>query len=250
MTRAPGSWQQRWFERLYSSRPGWVDGTTLFQQLIAENTPKANAKILEVGAGPTNANSDFLATLGELHGIDIDDEVRGNTALRSAEVVEPDAAYPYPDDTFDVCVSSYVVEHVSDPAVHLSQIARVLAPGGLYIFRTPNLCHPIALVTAATPHWFHTLVANRLRRLPADAHPPWPTEFKLNTRRAIRRHARDSRMEVVLLRMLEGEPSYGMSSRILFLAFAAYERVVNSTELLSGARINVQAVLRKASGSQ
>lgn len=39
---------------------------------------------LVIGAGPTNRTSDFLSTLGELHGVDIDPDVHDNAALRTA----------------------------------------------------------------------------------------------------------------------------------------------------------------------
>ena len=41
---------------------------------------------------------------------------------------------PYPDDSFDVVISTNVVHHVADPLAMLNEIERVLAPGGmLYI---------------------------------------------------------------------------------------------------------------------
>ena len=132
-----GGWRDAWMERFYRSRPGWTDGTTDFHALCRAAAP-AGAKILEVGAGPTNPTSAFLATLGEVHGLDVDDEVRGNVHLASSGVIEGDR-YPFPDAFFDVAVSNYVVEHVGDAAVHLAEIHRVLRPGGRYLFRTPNL---------------------------------------------------------------------------------------------------------------
>ena len=41
---------------------------------------------------------------------------------------------PYPDDSFDVVISTNVLHHVADPLAMLNEIERVLAPGGmLYI---------------------------------------------------------------------------------------------------------------------
>ena len=55
-------------------------------------------------------------------------------------------------------------------------------------------------------------------------------------------------LDVLLLRMVEKEPSYGMSSPVLFVLFAAYERVVNSTERLAVLRANIFCVLKKPAG--
>jgi hypothetical protein len=45
--------------------------------------------------------------------------------------------------------------------------------------------------------------------------------------------------------MIEKEPSYGMCARPLFLAFMAYERLVNASEQLADLRANIIGVLRK-----
>jgi SAM-dependent methyltransferase len=251
--REAGSWQKRWFDRFYNDRPGWVDGTTTFHRMAAAAIDAlrkparrdARLRILEIGSGPANPTSRFLAGLGELHGIDPDPLVRANDALTSATQLGEDGVYPFESGRFDACVSDYVVEHVADPVAHLVEVERVLVPGGLYLFRTPNRWHPISLISAATPHWFHRLVANRLRGLADEAHDPYPTLYRMNTRASIARAAAAAGLAIRELRMIEPDPSYGRSSRVLFLAFAGYERLVNSTDWLAGIRINILAVLEK-----
>ena len=182
------SWKQEWLERYYRSKPGWKDGTTQFHELCRAYAP-VGSKVLEIGAGPTNPTSALLASLGELHGVDVSPEVSGNVHLRSSAVVGPDEPYPFESDTFDLAVSNYVVEHVANPTVHLREIHRVLKTGGHYLFRTPNLRHYVALASRATSFRVHRLLANRLRDLPSDTHEPWPTVYAMNTAAAVRRHA-------------------------------------------------------------
>jgi 2-polyprenyl-3-methyl-5-hydroxy-6-metoxy-1,4-benzoquinol methylase len=59
-------------------------------------------------------------------------------------------ALPFAEATFDVVVSSEVIEHVSDPPRAISELARVLAPGGLLALTTPNWFWkvPVQLATA------------------------------------------------------------------------------------------------------
>lgn len=237
------TWQERYKHQFYVSKAGWLDGTEEFHQLCRAKI-RPGSVILELGAGPTNPTSSFLATLGEVHGADPDPDVAKNEALASAKVIENDRL-PFADGSFDACVSNYVLEHVADPTAHFAEAARVLRPGGVYLFRAPNRYHYVSLVSRLTSHWFHVLVANRLRNLGPGAHDPYPTVYACNTERAVRHYAAESGFDVEELRMIEKEPSYGMSSRVLFVAFMAYERFVNSSDAVSGLRANILAALRK-----
>lgn len=237
------TWYRDYVQRFYTSRPGWINGTQQFHDLCSRSIA-AGSRILEVGPGPSNSTSRFLATIGELDGVDPDSDLESNDALNRAWQIEGDN-YPVPESHYAACVSNYVLEHVAHPEEHLREIHRVLTPGGSYVFRTPNRFHYVALVASVTPHWFHALVANRLRGLDADAHDPYPTVYKINTQAAVRRHAEAAGFEVEELRMIESVPSYGAASRALFLAGLAYERLVMSTERLAGLRANLLVTLRK-----
>jgi 2-polyprenyl-3-methyl-5-hydroxy-6-metoxy-1,4-benzoquinol methylase len=48
-------------------------------------------------------------------------------------------ALPFSDQSFDVVSCNMVVEHLGDPLKCFAEIKRVLAPGGIVIFHTPNL---------------------------------------------------------------------------------------------------------------
>jgi SAM-dependent methyltransferase len=236
-------WQESWVDRFYRSRVGWRDGTTEFHELCRAHTAPG-ARILEVGAGPTNPTSAFLSSLGELHGLDVSDEARDNVHLRTVAIVRNNK-YPHPNEAFDVVVSNYVVEHVTDPATHLSEIYRVLRPGGRYVFRTPNLLHYVALASWLTPHRVHVLLANPLRNMPSDSHDPWPTAYAMNTPTAVRRHTGRAGFEIAQLDLVEKEPSYGKYAKPLFLTFMAYERLVNASSRLAPFRANLFVVLRR-----
>ena len=241
--RGAMTWQETWTDRFYRSRAGWTDGTTEFHELCRRFVSR-RARILEVGAGPTNRTSAFLASLGEVHGVDVSEEVHGNIHLASAALIDR-GRYPFEDASFDLVVSNYVVEHVEDAASHLAEIARVLKPGGRYIFRTPNLVHYVAVVSRVTSHGVHKLIANRLRDLPADNHEPWPTVYAMNTPAAVRRCAVRAGFLVDSLEMVEKEPSYGMYARSRFVAVKGYQRRVNASERLAWLRANMFVVLRK-----
>jgi SAM-dependent methyltransferase len=236
-------WQDEYLAKYYSADSGWTDGNVVFHNLLRSHIPQ-DGEILEIGAGPNNVTSDFLATLGRVTGVDIDPDVKSNTALVAAHVLDSES-YPFADSTFDACVSNYVIEHVADPRGHLTEVARVLKPGGVYIFRTPNFWHYVSLISHLTPHSFHRLVANRLRNLPEESHDPYPTHYRLNTAAAVERSATEAGLIVERLDLIEKEPMYGLGSRLLFFPFMAYERLVNSSEAFAPFRANLLGVLRK-----
>lgn len=236
-------WQERFQSRFYNPDSGWVDGTTEFHSLVRRlSGPKE--KILEIGSGPGNQTSAFLASVGEVHGVDPDPDIRTNESLTTATVLDGDA-YPFPDNEFSLCVSNYVVEHVRDGVTHLREVERVLRPGGHYVFRTVNRLHYLGFISSATPHWFHRLVANRARKLSSSSHDPYPTIYAMNTGGAVRRAAAAAGLDVERLLFVEKEPTYGRFSRIMYLMMTGYERLVNSRSFLAPLRVNLFVVLRK-----
>lgn len=158
-------WQDPYLDKFYPITSWRRDGTRDFFAVCQQY---CGGRILEIGAGPSNPTSEYLGTLGELHGVDIDSEVKENAALRTASVIKD--VLPFPDCSFDSCASNYVCEHITDPRHHLQEIWRVLKPRGAYVFRTPNKFHYTALVAGVTSHSFHLKVANRLRSM--DGHDP------------------------------------------------------------------------------
>lgn len=231
------------FHRFYFSQPWYVSGTALFHELIRSRAPK-DADILEIGAGPSNKTSDYLSTLGRVTGLDIDKAVETNNALAAARVFDGNR-FPFHDSSFAVCVSNYVLEHVPDPDLHFKEVARVLRPGGIYLFRTPNTWHYVTLASRLLPHSSHLHLANRLREL-KDAHDPYPTVYRANSRRAILRHAQNAALRVCALEMVEPEPSYGAASPVLFFPMMFYERIVNRIDALRAFRVNILGILEKA----
>jgi SAM-dependent methyltransferase len=231
------------FERFYYSRPGFIQGTPEFHAMIAAAVP-SGARMLEIGSGPPNETTTFLASIGPVTGVDVSAEHVGNPALAAAHVFDG-RTLPFPDGHFDACVSNYVLEHVEDPRVHFREVARVLRPGGTYLFRTPNLWHYVALASRLLPHAAHLALANRLRGHGDDAHDPWPTFYRANTRRAVRTFAASAGLRVGELRMVEKDPSYGAKGAIFFYPMMAWERVVNSSDAFAPVRANIFARLVK-----
>lgn len=72
---------------------------------------------------------------------------------------------PYEDARFDVVICVDVLEHVDDLCEVLSEVARVLKPGGLFLFDTINR-NPLSRFVAVT------VAEDFLRLLPRGTHDP------------------------------------------------------------------------------
>jgi len=61
--------------------------------------------------------------------------VRPNLGFRC---ISPDTSLPFEDAAFDLVLSFQVFEHVADASLYLSEIKRVLVPGGQLVLITPD----------------------------------------------------------------------------------------------------------------
>jgi ubiquinone/menaquinone biosynthesis C-methylase UbiE len=65
-------------------------------------------------------------------------EAAGPAAVAAADLEH----MPFADRVFDVAIANEVLEHVPDEAAGLSEVKRVLKPGGLFIVFSPNRLYP------------------------------------------------------------------------------------------------------------
>lgn len=244
MTTSTKGWQEYYLDRFYRKRKNWVNGTQQFHELIRSHLTN-DKSILELGPGPNNRTSVFLhENFASLDGLDVDEDAWHNPSLHRVFIYDG-GNWPLADQIYDAVVADYVLEHLATPEKTASEAFRVLRPAGLFIFRTPNLWHYVSIVSRFSPHWFHKLVANRLRNQSVGSHDPYPTYYRMNRCRQIRAIMRKAGFREGELIMVEKQPSYGMYSRILFFLFMAYERLVNSSELFSMFRANIFGVFVK-----
>jgi SAM-dependent methyltransferase len=137
-------------------------------------------RLLDAGSGLAPFREDLIDRCFEVQTLEIEDRGRG------VDIVADLQAMPeVPSDSFDVVLSTQVLEHVPRPWLAMAEIARVLVPGGTAILTVPHL----SMIHEA------------------------PTDFFRFTPFALERLARDAGLEVVTL-----EPVGGL---VAFLAHPA-----------------------------
>ncbi|HSK25810.1 MAG TPA: class I SAM-dependent methyltransferase [Jiangellales bacterium] len=108
----------------------------------------AGLRVLEVGCGAAQCSRWLAGQGARVVGLDVSAEQlrharrlddRSGTALA---LVQGDAcALPFADDSFDLACSAYgAVPFVADSALLMAEVARVLRPGGRWVFSTT---HPV-----------------------------------------------------------------------------------------------------------
>jgi SAM-dependent methyltransferase len=101
-------------------------------------TSDRRPRVLDLGAG-TGGMSQVLAAAGyEVEACDLEPGLFqfAGARCRRADLAEP---LPYDDAAFDGVVSIEVVEHVDGHERLFREIRRVLKPGGVFLFTTPNV---------------------------------------------------------------------------------------------------------------
>jgi SAM-dependent methyltransferase len=220
------------------------DDALLRRRILSRLTPSSTILDLGAGAGIVTAMN-FRGLAVRVCGVDPDPRVATNPHLDEAAVGTGEAI-PHPAERFDLVFADNVFEHLVDPQRVLHEVHRVLRPGGLLILKTPNKWHYMPLIARLTPHAFHSAY-NRLRgRAAADT---FPTQYRANSRRTLRRLAAECGFAVESLAVIEGRPEYLRVSAFTYLFGLLYERAVNATPLLEGARIVLLAELRKPRAS-
>jgi SAM-dependent methyltransferase len=173
-----------------------VDGTVAFFTQIASILRKTDV-VLDFGAGRGEPILDdgveyrrHLSNLqgrcAHLEGCDVDDVVLKNPFLDHAEVTEPGAPLPYPDDRFDLVIARSVLEHIDDPDHVAKELLRVVKPGGLIAAITPNKYGYFAVGARVIPNRMHVKALRRIQPQRKDE-DVFPTRYRMNTARALRR---------------------------------------------------------------
>lgn len=125
----------------------------------------ARGRVLVVGCGDGREAGQIARRLElDVVGIDIGEEFEFEFEdSRPATLMTMDAqALEFQDQSFDVIYSFHALEHMSDSQMAMSEMRRVLRPGGMYLVGTPNKDRVMGYIGSASP------VADRIRWNIAD----------------------------------------------------------------------------------
>jgi ubiquinone/menaquinone biosynthesis C-methylase UbiE len=184
-------------EKWYWWMEAWIDPGVVSSQQTYANAVQAHvgrdSRWLDLGCGHSLfpdwiLEQETLVSRPQLvAGIDYSlDSLRQHTTIRRLVAGDTDQL-PFRDAAFTLITANMVFEHLADPAGALREMHRVLAPGGVLLFHTPNYWHLPTLLASFIPDALKRRLATFSEgRAESDV---FPTFYRINTRRAIEHFA-------------------------------------------------------------
>ena len=167
--------------------------SALFTRFLIEECQKRDGNVvaLDVGCGhgiggKLERSRQVRAHVKELWGIEPDtgvDEPEGIFDNFQHALME---TAKLPENHFDLVYSYTAIEHVEHPMEYMQAIARVLKPGGVHVFMTPNGRHYFAHICRVTKALRIDELILRLVRVKTVDEDHYPVQYKFNNPSQIR----------------------------------------------------------------
>ncbi len=215
--------QERWRQRYKERRPEWDSSSVVYRRLIGSKV-HSDTKVLDIGCGHTDFLKEIYDRTPHSYGADPDAAALAKNTTIKHTVVANAESLPFEDAFFDVVVLAWVLEHLEDPKKVFIEIHRVLKPGGVVIFLTPNTWNYNVWMIRSIPNIFHDFFTKRLYE--RQEHDTYPTRYKINSA---------ARVERILIKLgyerdqmiLNGDLTYISFNAPLFLLACFLESILN-----------------------
>jgi SAM-dependent methyltransferase len=221
----PLSVQNAYRERYRAIRPRWRSSGDQLEAMVRSHVT-AQSSVLDLGCGRGGVVELLWREVRLAAGLDPDSPSLNEHRAHGMPVIRGvGERLPFVDESFDLVVSLWVLEHLQEPVDTFREVRRVLRPGGHFVFLTPNMRNPLMVanrIGQALPGLQRRLVPRFYGRGEADT---FPVRYRANTVEAVRAHAQASGLEVYDLRVV-ADPTYLAVNSFMFNASVMSERVM------------------------
>ncbi len=221
----PLTLQNTYRARYRAMRPGWQSSGDQLEALVRGLLTK-DSRVLDLGCGRGGLIELIWRDVKLAAGLDPDIPSLSEHRAPGMPVLRGVGEHlPFASGSFDLVVSVWVLEHVREPLNVLREVARVLRPGGHFVFLTPNLRNPLVSMNRignAIPLLQTQLVSRFYGRRESDT---FPVQYRANTARAIHGLAEESDLRVADLRVVP-DPTYLALNGLMFRTSVFAERLM------------------------
>jgi len=146
-------YDRSWRSGLKAGKEAYGNLQTNLEFLAESNLLQQGQRILEVGCGIGNIVYELTEQGYDIKGTDISIEAIAYGRKKYPNIrieVQPAEELKFETESFDIVLSFDLFEHVVRIDRHISEVFRVLRPGGYYMFQTPNKYSNIIFETLQT----------------------------------------------------------------------------------------------------
>lgn len=154
---------------------------------------------------------------------------------------------PFRGETFDLVTANMVVEHIDSPSVVLNEVLRVLRPGGLFLFHTPNLQSPLIRLSHVFPYSIKRALVPLIEG-GRGSDDVFPTRYRLNTQKAIETEAKRAGFEIQSVNPVFTSPFFQMLGPLV--VFELLTILMFRGQRFANFRPDLISILRKPAASQ
>ena len=192
-----------------------------FVEVLGEHVPERGTW-LDLGCGhqllpswQSKREREFIARAGVVVGLDYDFESVRRHATIAYRCRGDIGTLPFATDSFDLVTANMVVEHLDHPERQFREVARVLRPGGTFLYHTPNADNYQVRLARVIPEALKAGLAGLLEgRRTEDV---FPTHYRANTSRDTMRLAEQAGLVVDRIDFISSYPGLAMLPPLAFL---------------------------------
>ncbi len=204
--------QNAYRQRYARMRSEWRPATEIYEAAIQDQL-MPDMCVLDIGCG----RGGVLEQLGKIvqFPVGIDPDWLSLAEHRLPDLPRAVATadqIPLKDESVDIVLCSWVLEHLSDPQHTFGEIARVLKPGGAFCFITPNKSSPVAWLNRIARPFQRFLVPILYNREETDT---FPVVYRANSYAAIKNFSRHTGFTISRLHQIK-DPTYLAFHPLLF----------------------------------
>lgn len=230
------------FRKLYQKiNPGWQDSVAIYKNLISGYLSK-DMTILEAGCGFSNMYLELYGKVKKVIGVDIESKFLAMNPHLQEKIQADLADMPQVREaSVDLIVSSWVFEHIENPAGAFREFFRVLKPRGKVIFLTPNKLNYVVFSNHLAPGFLRKWIVGKMSKdLVTD---PMKTYYRANSIRKIAHLAKQSGLQPKRI-ILNGDPTY-IAINKLFFYLGVFAELILALPLLRNFKVHIIGVLEK-----